>query len=64
MALTTEQKIAIEKQVNNLSETGRATVPGIEKHLYKPCEILDHGFIRVIDYMGDDNAIVLSLIHI
>ena len=58
MALTTEQKIAIEKQVNNLSETGRATVPGIEKHLYNPCEVLDHGFIRVIDYMGDDNAIV------
>jgi thymidylate synthase (FAD) len=26
--------------------------------LYKPIEVLDHGFLRVIDYMGDDNAIV------
>ena len=58
MNLTIEQKIAIEKQVNSVSETRRVTVPAIEKHLYKPCEVLDHGFIRVIDYMGDDNAIV------
>jgi len=38
--------------------TKRAVSPGIEKVLYKPIPILDHGFIRVIDYMGDDNAIV------
>ena len=60
MTLTIEQKTAIEKQLNTFSETRRVTVPAIEKHLYNPCEVLDHGFIRVIDYMGDD----LSLIHI
>lgn len=38
--------------------TRRATVPGIEDLLYKPIPLLDHGFVRVIDYMGDDSAIV------
>jgi len=58
MTLTTEQKAAILEQVNSTSETRRATVPGMEEHLYKAYEVLDHGFVRVIDYMGDDNAIV------
>ena len=39
-------------------KTKRATVPTLEKSLYKPIKLLDHGFIRVIDYMGDDSAIV------
>ena len=26
--------------------------------MYLPIDVLDHGFIRVIDYMGDDSAIV------
>ena len=26
--------------------------------LYEPLPVLDHGFIRVVDYMGDDEAIV------
>jgi thymidylate synthase (FAD) len=38
--------------------TLRATSPGMEAHLYRAHEVLDHGFIRVIDYMGDDGAIV------
>ncbi len=38
--------------------TIRATVPAIEELLYKVIPVLDHGFIRVIDYMGDDSAIV------
>lgn len=38
--------------------TLRATVPAMEEHLYLPKTVLDHGFIRVIDYMGDDSAIV------
>jgi thymidylate synthase (FAD) len=40
------------------SVTYRATVPAVEDILYQPFKALDHGFIRVIDYMGDDNAIV------
>ena len=58
MTLTTDQKAAILEQVNSTSKTRRATVPGMEEHLYKAYEVLDHGFVRVIDYMGDDNAIV------
>lgn len=38
--------------------TRRATSPALEKLLYDPIPVLDHGFIRVIDYMGDDAAIV------
>jgi len=38
--------------------TLRATAPGMEAHLYTPIPVLDHGHIRVIDYMGDDAAIV------
>lgn len=38
--------------------TRRATVPALEEILYKPIKILDHGFVRVVDYMGDDSAIV------
>ncbi len=38
--------------------TKRATVPALEEMLYKPLPVLDHGFVRVVDYMGDDNAVV------
>lgn len=39
-------------------QTRRATVPPLEELLYKPLPVLDHGFVRVVDYMGDDSAIV------
>jgi len=39
-------------------KTTRSTSPALEKILYKPIPILDHGFIRVIDYMGTDQSIV------
>ncbi|MGH7103385.1 MAG: FAD-dependent thymidylate synthase [Acetobacteraceae bacterium] len=39
-------------------ETGRATVAALEAMLERPVPVLDHGFVRVIDYMGDDAAIV------
>ena len=39
-------------------KTTRATSSALEKILYKPISILDHGFIRVIDYMGTDKSIV------
>jgi thymidylate synthase (FAD) len=38
--------------------TKRATVPALEEILYKPIKVLDHGFVRVVDYMGDDSAVV------
>lgn len=38
--------------------TKRAVSPGLEKVLYETDKVLDHGFIRVIDYMGNDSSIV------
>jgi thymidylate synthase (FAD) len=38
--------------------TKRATVPALEDVLYQPVRVLDHGFVRVVDYFGDDSAIV------
>ena len=58
MDLTPEQKQDIEASRSTLSETRRATVPALEEVLYEPMPVLDHGFVRVIDYMGDDAAIV------
>ncbi len=43
---------------NEQNYTNRATVPTLEELLNKPIKVLDHGFVRVIDYMGDDNAVV------
>lgn len=40
------------------SETRRPTVAALEAILQTEQRVLDHGFIRVIDYMGDDGAIV------
>lgn len=38
--------------------TRRPTVPALEDELFRVHPLLDHGFVRVIDYMGDDAAIV------
>jgi thymidylate synthase (FAD) len=57
MQLSPEQIAEIDAQRNHPQTTLRATVPGMETHLYKVHEVLDHGFVRIIDYMGDDAAI-------
>lgn len=58
MPLTPEQQAEIEQHRAASSQTRRATVPALEEILYEPVQVLDHGFVRVIDYMGDDSAIV------
>jgi thymidylate synthase (FAD) len=58
MALTDTQKQEISSIQNETTPTRRATVPAMEGLLYEALPVLDHGFIRVIDYMGDDAAIV------
>lgn len=58
MALTDEQVKEIEETRGEAQKTFRAVVPALEEILYKPVPVLDHGFVRVIDYMGDDAAIV------
>jgi len=58
MPLTEEQLAEISAHRAAAQPTRRATVPALEELLFTPIELLDHGFIRVIDYMGDDAAIV------
>ena len=57
MPLSPDQLAEIDALRANPQPTLRATVPGMEAHLYKAQPVLDHGFVRVIDYMGDDSAI-------
>ena len=60
MELTKEQKKEIQEQQSQSNSTKRVTSPELEKVLYEAIPVLDHGFIRVIDYMGDDSSIVQS----
>jgi thymidylate synthase (FAD) len=58
MPLTDAQSAEIAALRAQSAATARPTVPALEAMLYTPLEVLDHGFVRVIDYMGDDAAIV------
>jgi thymidylate synthase (FAD) len=58
MTLTPEQQAEIEAARAQSHATRRATVPALEEILYQAFPVLDHGVLRVIDYMGDDGAIV------
>ena len=58
MKLTKEQIKEIKALQAQNNRTKRVTAPNLEKILYKAIPILDHGFIRVVDYMGNDNSIV------
>jgi thymidylate synthase (FAD) len=60
MELTSEQKKEIQEQQSQSNSTKRVTSPKLEKVIYEAIPVLDHGFIRVIDYMGDDSSIVQS----
>ncbi len=58
MKLTKEQIKEIKEQQSQQNNTKRVTAPELEKILYEAISVLDHGFIRVVDYMGDDTSIV------
>ena len=58
MPLSTDQKAEIELARGDAQTTHRAVAPALEEILYKALPVLDHGFVRVIDYMGDDAAVV------
>jgi len=57
MPVTPAQQAEIDAQRSEPRQTLRAVSEGMERHLYLPRPVLDHGFVRVIDYMGDDAAI-------
>jgi thymidylate synthase (FAD) len=58
MPLTPEQQAEIDAQRAASRKTRRVVADGLEDRLYEAIPVLDHGFVRVIDYMGDDAAIV------
>lgn len=41
-----------------LNVSKRPFSPEAENILYKPFNVLDHGFVRLVDYMGNDNSVV------
>ena len=60
MPLSEQQKKEILEQQAQKNSTKRVTSPELEKILYTAIPVLDHGFVRVVDYMGDDSSIVQS----
>ena len=60
MKLTKEQLQEIKDQQSQQNPTKRVTAPELEKILYEAIPALAHGFVRVVDYMGNDTSIVQS----
>ena len=58
MAVSPDQEQEIEELRAEANVTRRVTSPGLEQILYEVLPVLDHGFVRVLDYMGDDGAVV------
>ena len=58
MPLSRDQQAEIDRQRAETAPTRRPVAPALEEVLYQAIPVLDHGFIRVIDYMGDDAAVV------
>ena len=58
MGVTPEQQREIDEQRGDFQATRRSVVSALEEILYQALPVLDHGFVRVIDYMGDDGAVV------
>lgn len=57
MSLTSDQQTEIDALRASPRQTLRAVSEGMEAHLHTAVPVLDHGFVRVVDYMGDDAAI-------
>ena len=60
MFLKKKQLNEIQSLRSKPKKTLRITSPSLERILYKQFKVLDSGFIRVMDYMGDDTAIIQS----
>src|SRR5689334_414771 len=60
MPLSKDQQAEIDRQRAESVPTRRPVAPALEEVLYQAIPVLDHGFVRVIDYMGDDSAVVQS----
>src|SRR5262252_4208114 len=58
MPLSNDQQAEIDQARGGAQATLRPIAPALEEILFEVLPVLDHGFVRVIDYMGDDAAIV------
>jgi len=58
MPLSADQQAEIDRQRAETATTRRPVAPALEEILFEAIPVLDHGFVRVIDYMGDDAAVV------
>jgi len=58
MTIKPEHLAEIEHLRQQKSTTIRPVSPELEQVLYTPFPVLDHGFIRVVDYMGNDSSVV------
>ncbi|MFH5924708.1 FAD-dependent thymidylate synthase [Roseomonas xinghualingensis] len=58
MELTETQRQELAEAEAQRHETRRPVSAGLEQILFRPIPVLDHGFVRVVDYMGDDSAVV------
>ncbi len=56
--LPAQMSIDADELRADTTPTVRSVSSGIESILFRPMAVLDHGFIRVVDYMGDDGAVV------
>lgn len=52
------QAAQVAELTEDIKQTLRPVSPALEEILYQPLPVLDHGFVRVVDYMGDDSSIV------
>ncbi|MDB5517256.1 MAG: thyX [Tardiphaga sp.] len=58
MTISANDKVEIQQAMSSENRTRRPTVGALDSMLFEPIPILDHGFIRVVDYMGDDSSVV------
>ena len=54
---SSEQAQIVEARISKKS-TLRTVSDGLEAIIHEALPVLDHGFVRVVDYMGDDDSIV------
>ena len=58
MPLSTDQQAEIDQARGAAQATLRPIAPALEEILFQALPVLDHGLVRVVDYMGDDAAVV------
>ncbi len=58
MKLSAEAQVELDQARSQSHTTLRPTVAALEAQMFLATPVLDHGFVRLVDYMGDDAAVV------